>query len=94
MENIAKYSIGIIVALYVSLVCNAELTFAIFFANIASDLIITDSDAMNVKEEELMKMLPKSIGDMCELALLGLLKGAINTCLIVLFFHIIQTIYG
>lgn len=94
MNKITKYGIGIIVALYVSLIYNAQLTFAIFLANMTVDLIITNDVISNFGEEEFMKMFPQSVEDMCELFLLSVLKGSINTCLIVMFFHIIQTIYG
>ena len=94
MNKVTKYGIGIIVALYVSLIYNAQLTFAIFLANIVADLIITDNMIRNFGEEEFMKMFPQSFEDICELFLLSVLKGSINTCLIVIFFHIIQTIYG
>ena len=94
MNKVIKYGISIIVALYVSLLYNAQLTFAIFLANMVADLIITDDMIRNFGEEEFMKMFPQSFEDMCELFLLGALKSSFNTCLIVIFFHTIQIIYG
>lgn len=94
MNNIAKYGFVICVALGVSFMYNAELTFAVFLANIVLNLIIKDDDMVDVSEEELMRMLPKSLDDISEMVMDELTKGAMNTCFIVLFYNILHTIYG
>lgn len=89
-----KYCFAICIALGMSFMYNVELTFAIFLANIASNLIIKDNDMANVSEEEFMKMLPKSLDDISEIVMIELTKGAINTCFIVVFYNCLRTIYG
>jgi bifunctional ADP-heptose synthase (sugar kinase/adenylyltransferase) len=94
MNNMAKYGFAICVALGISFMYNVELTFAIFLANIASSLIIKDDDMANVSEEELMRMLPKSLDDISEMVMVELTKGSVNTCFIVVFYNCLHTIYG
>lgn len=94
MNNKTNYILAIVVALCISFIYNTQLTLAIFLANMATIFVIKDNDIINMSEEELMKMLPKSIDDIGEMVLREVLRGAVNTCFIVAFYHCIHTIYG